>query len=186
MSSGERAFYHVNRARIAFIRKDLKQASYEGKRALDYSNKIQYGLNQAIPQLMLAQICNRMGRRAEALEYLEQGRQYAVKTNCRYILMVTLFSEAQFALEGGDQDHGRELMRQAFGLAREGGYVVGVIDDPVVMAQMCQKALEEGIETEHVRMIIRRRGLVPETPPLHLENWPWPVKICVSGEVRAV
>ncbi len=45
LSNGERAFYHVHRARIAFIRKDLKQASYEGKRALDYAQKIQYGLN---------------------------------------------------------------------------------------------------------------------------------------------
>ena len=181
LSSGERAFYHVHRARIAFIRKDLKQASYEGKRALDYSQKIQYGLSLAVTRLMLAQIFNRMGKRDEALEYLEQGRQYAVKTNCRYILMVVLFSEAQFAIEGGHQDRGCDLMRQAFGLAREGGYVVGVVDDPAAMVKMCEKALEEGIETGHVQTIIRRRGLIPETPPLHLENWPWPVKIYVLG-----
>ena len=183
LSNGERAFYHIHLARISFIRKDLDQAAYEGKRALDYAQKIQYGLTLSVAQLMLAQIFNRMGRRDEALEYLEQSRRYAVQSECRYILVVALLSEAQFALEGGDHDHGCELLRKGFGLAREGGYVVGVIDDPTVTVKICQKALEEGIETEHVQMIIRRRGLVPETPPLHLENWPWPVKICLLGEI---
>jgi LuxR family maltose regulon positive regulatory protein len=181
LSNGERAFYHIHLARIAFIRKDLDQASYEGKLALEHAEKIQYGLTLAVARLMLAQISHRMGRRKEALEYLEQGRQYALKADCRYISMVVSLSEAQFALEGGDHDQDCKLMRQAFGLAREGGYVVGVIDDPTVTVKMCQKALEEGIETEHVRTIIRRRGLVPETPPLHLENWPWPVEISVLG-----
>ena len=49
------------------------------------------------------------------------------------------------------------------------------------MARLCVKALEAGIEVEYVRDLVRRRGLVPENPPLHIENWPWAVKIRTLG-----
>lgn len=43
------------------------------------------------------------------------------------------------------------------------------------------KALEEGIEVPYVQEIIRKRRLIPEKPPLHLENWPWAIKIRTLG-----
>ena len=34
--------------------------------------------------------------------------------------------------------------------------------------------------------MIQKRNLVPETPPLHVENWPWPVKIFTLGRFEIV
>ncbi len=56
------------------------------------------------------------------------------------------------------------------------------IDCPADTAFLCEKALEEGIEVEYVQEIIRRRRLVPENPPVHLENWPWPLKVYTLGQ----
>jgi two-component SAPR family response regulator len=51
-----------------------------------------------------------------------------------------------------------------------------------VIASLCQRALEEGIETEYVKKLIRVRKLMPDEPPVHIEDWPWPVKIYTLGE----
>ncbi|MGC9968053.1 MAG: winged helix-turn-helix domain-containing protein, partial [Syntrophobacteraceae bacterium] len=44
------------------------------------------------------------------------------------------------------------------------------------------KALEAGIETDYVQGLIRRRNLMPDVPVLHLENWPWPLRIYTLGQ----
>jgi hypothetical protein len=46
---------------------------------------------------------------------------------------------------------------------------------------LCAKALENGIETGYVQNLVKVHRLVPEEPPQHIENWPWPVKIHTLG-----
>jgi two-component SAPR family response regulator len=49
------------------------------------------------------------------------------------------------------------------------------------MANLCVKALEKGFEVPYIQELIRRCKLIPDRPPLHLENWPWPLKIFTLG-----
>jgi DNA-binding SARP family transcriptional activator len=46
------------------------------------------------------------------------------------------------------------------------------------------KALEAGIEVEYVQELVRKCNLVPEVPPLALDNWPWTIRIATLGEFR--
>ena len=57
---------------------------------------------------------------------------------------------------------------------------------PAVMAKLCAKALEAGIEVDYVRGLIEKRGLVPEEPPVEIEAWPWPVKIYTLGRFHVL
>jgi DNA-binding SARP family transcriptional activator len=43
------------------------------------------------------------------------------------------------------------------------------------------KALEEGIEVDYVKELIRRNRLVPDPANPDLEQWPWPVKVYTLG-----
>jgi LuxR family transcriptional regulator, maltose regulon positive regulatory protein len=54
------------------------------------------------------------------------------------------------------------------------------------MARLCVKALEAGIEVDYVRELIRTRRLVPEIPPVHLEAWPWPIRLFTLGRFQIV
>ena len=45
-------------------------------------------------------------------------------------------------------------------------------------------ALEEGIEPEYAKSLIKRRGLVPEQPPLAVEGWPWTYRVQTFGGFR--
>jgi DNA-binding SARP family transcriptional activator len=51
---------------------------------------------------------------------------------------------------------------------------------------LCVKALENDIEVDYVRRLIRIWSLVPETPPLHIETWPWPLKIQTLGSFGVI
>ena len=55
---------------------------------------------------------------------------------------------------------------------------------PQRVAELCQKALEENIETEYVRRLILQRGLKPARPPYQLQSWPWRFRIEALGNFR--
>jgi DNA-binding SARP family transcriptional activator len=49
------------------------------------------------------------------------------------------------------------------------------------MARLCTQALQAGIEVEYVQELIRRLRIVPDQSPIHLENWPWYLKVFTLG-----
>ena len=66
-------------------------------------------------------------------------------------------------------------------LGKAGGFVNTFVWQPAMMADLCAKALEGGIEVNYVRDLIHRRKLVPQEPPIEIEAWPWPIRIYTLG-----
>ncbi len=87
-----------------------------------------------------------------AWTYLEQGRR----------------SDALAAL--------REVLRTG---SREGYFNTAPAWLPKPFARVLAVALEEGIETDYVRALIRRRDLT--APRIDVPSWPWPVRIETLG-----
>lgn len=54
------------------------------------------------------------------------------------------------------------------------------------MAKLCVMALEHQVEIPYVQELIRRRQIMPETPPVDCEHWPWPLKIHTLGRFGLV
>jgi DNA-binding SARP family transcriptional activator len=181
-----KAIYHLQLMRMALIRKEHNQALIEAKLSLDYGIRTGSPVAMATTQLMLATLLPNMGRREEAVTCLEQGRFYALQKNSISCMIFVLMIDAQFAFDEGNDTLGFHLLRKSLALTRECGYVLSFFDNPVLTLWMCEKALEAGIEVEHVQEIIRRRGLVPEKSPVHSENWPWPLKIYTLGRFSIV
>jgi len=92
-----------------------------------------------------------------------------------------LMIEAHFHFEEGNEASGLASLRRALAIGKNRGFLNTFVDEPAVTAKLCIKALEENIEVPYVQEIIRRRRLILEEPPLHLENWPWPLKIFTLG-----
>jgi DNA-binding SARP family transcriptional activator len=95
-------------------------------------------------------------------------------------------AEAQLRLDAGQEDEGLAALRRAMALGRERGYVNCHGWRSPVMARLCARALEAGIEVEYVKDLIRRRRLVPDPPALASEEWPWPVKVYTLGRFEVV
>jgi LuxR family maltose regulon positive regulatory protein len=95
---------------------------------------------------------------------------------------------SSIAFTEGDEEAGLKYLRDAMSIGRENGYAAFdfVIWQQEELAYLCVKALEAGIEPDFVTEMIRKRKLVPETPALHVENWPWPLKIFTLGRFEIV
>jgi hypothetical protein len=98
-----------------------------------------------------------------------------------FLEFICLFNSVLLALDAADELLADSLLRKAMALGRAGGYVNGWLWCPAPLLRLCSKALESGIEVDYVRALIRKRCLVPETPPLHLDTWPWLLKIRTLG-----
>jgi LuxR family transcriptional regulator, maltose regulon positive regulatory protein len=181
-----KVFYHLQLMRIALIRKEHGQALQEGKSALDFANRA--GLQEGIigTQLLLSQLYHLTGKRRDSFKLLEKVRSYALMKDSPPIMMAILRTDAQFAFDEGDDDRGLSLLGKSLSMACEAGHLAIHFDNPVKTIELCEKALEAGIEVEFVREIIRSRGFVPQTPPFHIENWPWPLKIYTLGRFTIV
>lgn len=54
------------------------------------------------------------------------------------------------------------------------------------MARLCVAALEQGVEVPYIQELIRRRQLMPDVPPVDIEQWPWSLKIHTLGRFGLV
>jgi ATP/maltotriose-dependent transcriptional regulator MalT/DNA-binding SARP family transcriptional activator len=174
-------FYHHLRTHEALFQEDLKRAFLHADLALKYCEDTGVLFSRVLCQLERAHVLHGLGKEGEAAADLREALELARQIKSRSWEYYGLMAEALFALDRGEEPECLAILRRALPMGKEGGYLETFIDRPSALARLCQKALEAGIELEQVQRIIRRRNLMPEKAPLHLENWPWPIKIYTLG-----
>jgi DNA-binding SARP family transcriptional activator len=95
---------------------------------------------------------------------------------------MSLLTSAWIVFSRKDEENGLQMLQQAMALGREHDYEYCMWWDPRMVAALCVKALEAGIEVAFVRQLVRRRRLEPEEIPLNCDNWPWPVRVHTLGD----
>ena len=111
------------------------------------------------------------------------SRQLANSTRIRQYEPSILAAQAKTYLALGDREKGEPALRAIMEWARGGSrgicaatFIVGWMRD------LCEYALEWGIEVEYAKRVIRENSYKPGTPDA--VNWPWPVKVFTLGEFR--
>ncbi|UCF30846.1 MAG: hypothetical protein JSV26_12535 [bacterium] len=89
-------------------------------------------------------------------------------------------------LNTGERAKLRSNLRKCFSLARENGLFNAPLWRPAVMSRLCSAALHDGVETDHVVEVIRRRRLVPPGSYPEMEWWPWPLRVYTLGRFDMV
>jgi LuxR family maltose regulon positive regulatory protein len=132
---------------------------------------------------LMAILLQAKGENDSALDQIRAAKDLAVGLGKEgFYFWFCLLTEARFRLEGGDENQGLELLGQAMTLGRKRGYMTMVFCwQPSVMAELCRRALEAGIEPDYVRDFVRTYRLVPDKLPVESEKWPWPVKVRTLG-----
>jgi len=111
---------------------------------------------------------------------------YRVGNEGRYYYLA-LLSGAQFCLEQGEKMMGAAYLENAMESARKHDHKTKIFCWlPSIMAALCKKALEAGVEIEYVQNFIRSYNLFPEKPYVEIGEWPWPVKIHTLGKFEIV
>jgi ATP/maltotriose-dependent transcriptional regulator MalT/DNA-binding SARP family transcriptional activator len=170
----------------ALIRRDVARAATYQPEMLRLARLEGRALDEAVAHLLSSQVLHARGAEGEADGHLDRGFEIARNMRSPYVEFMARLTEAQLCLDRGREADGLRALTLAMALARERGYVTSHVWIPSVMAGLCARALGAGIETDYVRGLVQRRGLVPDSPPVELEAWPWPIKIFTLGRFEVM
>ena len=175
------SFYHYDKTRENLFKRNLNQALFHIDTTLKLSDELGQAFDWVTFRLMKAIVMHELGNRQQGEQYWEQAMERANRIKYRVAEYRGYMVKALFAFDQNQESAGLTYLRKSLTMGKEKGYFTDVIDRPNALATLCIKALEAGIEVDYVQEYIRRHKMVPETPPRHLENWPWPVKIFTLG-----
>lgn len=173
-------FHHLSGWHAA-LRGDISLAAFHEETALALIAECGAPCGIALSQLCLARLGNEMGKTGQAADHLEEAVRIARGMKSPILEYQCVLVEADIAFLRGDEDSGRSALRKALSIGREKGYFHYEAWLPSFMTRLCVKALEEGMEILYVQELIRRRNLIPDSPPVDVEAWPWLVRIHTLG-----
>ncbi|HEY5638222.1 MAG TPA: BTAD domain-containing putative transcriptional regulator [Burkholderiales bacterium] len=173
-------FHHLSSWEAA-LRRDPMSALREARLALRMAIEVGCPFFEALCRLSLAQLLAECGDERRCIAHLQQLRAIVRGIENRHLEFVSLLGFAQIALEHGRERPGLNALRKGFELGREYGYEHFLGWRTARMAQLAVRALEAGIEPDYAVSIVRRRGLVPDMPPLSVPGWPWRFRVSTLG-----
>lgn len=170
----------------ALLEKDFSRALIECESARAYVAKSGMPMTDAVWHQGMAIAYHATGNHAEASGYLEKALLISNRVGFHQIAFGCYLTQAEFALDAGDETAVRNSLQQAMAIGKARQYVTTWLWRSDAMARLCCKALEENIEVAYVQDLILRRNLIPQSPPLEIENWPWPIRIYTLGRFALI
>lgn len=177
----EYALHRVQEALYYALQGASVQAMDAARAALDLALRSGAPQMELMSRYAIAQLLIDSGGYAEAHEALKRADELGEASKSPYARYMTLVYGAQLQFRSGNETKGVALLRDGLALGRRKRYFYCLWDRTDVLTDLYMKALQMDIETDYVREAIRRKGMVPEHPPLHIKNWPWPLKIYTLG-----
>jgi DNA-binding SARP family transcriptional activator len=181
----DRSFYHFLIAMQSFLCKDLPKADYHIQIALELALQAGFVMGETVSRFVYIQVLTDLGKHKEADEHLKKVSEFGFSFNSHLIQFGIMLIKAQKAFRLNREKEGLEFLRQGFTIARQHKlFSTYFAWRPSDIAELCCRALQHGIEVEYVQELIRRKNILPEKPPHHIENWPWPLKIYTFGGLK--
>jgi DNA-binding SARP family transcriptional activator len=174
-------YYYLLKANEALVSGEVRQGFFHADLALKMALDVGSPPLTIRCHLVKARALAEAGSRAEAKKHLKQAADLSRQMKIGFGEFCCLFTQAQFDFDWGEEKTAWMTLRKALILGKERGLMGIYVDRPTSTARVCMKALEAGIEVDYIQEMIRERNLMPEQPPWHLENWPWPLKIFTLG-----
>jgi DNA-binding SARP family transcriptional activator len=182
-----RQFYHLLCAWKLLIKRDFLNSHYQAEVSLRFARDAGVPYTFAYGCFVCAVVLHELKRYEESAGYIAESYAIARSTGSVIIEFACLLAESKLAFDKGDDPSGLILLEKAMALGRDKGYVSTLfIWMPAMMAELCRRALEAGIEEEYVTHLIRKRNLMPDPPPVDCEKWPWALKIYTLGRFEIV
>jgi len=178
---GDVCLYNFLRAQQALLKGDYAQALAYNDKALISGNDLGCIRYPGFCHLERAYVLHGLGKEAEAKKQLMLAYDIARRINAKTFEFSALLAEAVFAFDREKEKIGLVSLRKALALGRKMACFLTWVLPHSGLGPLFAKALESGIEAEYVQEFIRKLKLTPEKSFIHLESWPWPVKIFTLG-----
>ncbi|MEW6184813.1 MAG: BTAD domain-containing putative transcriptional regulator, partial [Thermodesulfobacteriota bacterium] len=178
---GDVCNYHLWKSQVAQFKGNRDQALVDADQAQKLAFEIGFPYSKGVTHLRKAQVLRSLGNHLEGGKEITRALSISRKIGAKNLEFSSLLVEALLAFDQGDEPSGLLSLHEALTLGREKGYFSTNLYQPTANVRLCIKALEALIEVGYVQELIRRMNLRPEEAPLHLEHWPWPIKIFTLG-----
>ena len=182
----DQAHYHYLAGWQAMLLDDPNRALEHMRHAESLIDEAKGPMQYALNCIAMAQVRHALGENHEIPPLLAHARRMAEGVKSPLLAFMIVYTEAWLALDAGDDSACRAALSEALKLAHKHDYLNFSWCHPSVLARLCIKALEANIETTFVRRLIRIRRIVPDAPPVHLEHWPWDLKVYTLGRFSLV
>ncbi len=182
VSAWGKTFYYMISTWASLLQRDLSKALFDAEWCMGFAAEAGMPQTEAVEHIGYAIVLHELRREEEAADHLVRGRNLAQSSKAPIAEFMCFLAEARFAFDRADDQAGLTSLRKALSMGRGKRYVNTYYWQPSVMANLCKKALEAGIEAEYVQSLIRKRRLMPDPPPYDCEHWPWPLKINMLGQ----
>jgi LuxR family maltose regulon positive regulatory protein len=180
-SAWAEGFYHCMMAWDLLLRGQPAQSAMHADLGIKFCTASGLPHTMAYCHLIKAMVMHALREDDEAFLHLSEIQKFCGKSDLFQTEFMLHLIQAHIVFDHGDEESGKDLLIKAMSIGRKYGYANGFFWVNPMIARLCAKALEADIESDYVRSLIRKRGLVPEAPVHHLENWPWPLKIYTLG-----
>ncbi len=179
------SFYYYLLTRYSLMLNDIDQALLYAVTSLKMSEQL--GCPYAICYALLtkAQVWHALNKQ-EAKDCLAEALKIARKWKSSVHEFNGLLIKAHFELSRGDKKQSLASLRKALKIGRKSHYFCAQVINVKALANLCTIATEANIETAYINELIKKQKLTPASPPLHIDNWPWPVKIFSLGRFEIV
>jgi DNA-binding SARP family transcriptional activator len=182
------AHYHYNASWLAMLEGNIDRSTGHATVAMELAELVGCPFIQSSARFALLQFLYEAGKRREAKIHLSRLLRDARQLKSAYLEFNGLLLDAYFNLRAVSTltssavtDNGVEILRRAMTLGSAFGIENFTFWRPSIMSFLSVKALEAGIELDYVRGLIQNRRLVPDSPPLECDAWPWPIRIYTLG-----
>jgi DNA-binding SARP family transcriptional activator len=170
--------YHFQAGWLAIVQGDLEAAHGHITLSLRGAQKNGGLYPEALNLLAMAQVLLEKDEIRGVETHLQAARCLIPRIQLPRTEYLYYVVNAYFALKSGQEKACLENLREAFSLAKKHGITSTVyLWRPKVMALLCAKGLEDGIEIEYVQKIIRKHHLQPDRDIRGILHWPWAIKI---------
>ncbi|MCH9026844.1 MAG: hypothetical protein IIA05_06990 [Proteobacteria bacterium] len=174
--------YYLIRAWIAMERGDLQDAFNQQKIALRLIQELGLPFIEAVIMTGMAQIQFELGDTRKSIEHMKMVSKITRTIDNRLFEFQSLLMYAYLAFEYGRKTRGLRALSAALKMGRENNYSYTIWWQKQVMARLAVIALRNGIEPEYVKWLIVKRRLMPDEPPLDVEDWPWMFRVTTMGK----
>ncbi len=159
----------------------IEQALGHSEIALNFAIETGTPFPQGLNLIFAAQIHHELGHSEQAQMLLSHAYQIAKSMYSHGLRHMAGLVTASIEFDHGNLAQGNKVLAESLKIGKSQQIINFGGWRPNIMAQLCTRALQAGIETNYVQTLIRRMHLMPESLPLDVDDWPWSIKIYTLG-----
>ena len=180
-NSWENYHYFTMAMQIAAARKRLAKADTLGDNATIAADELGMPIYLITHKVDRVYLSVALEDYKKAHEQLIEAKRMAKGLTVSLLHLTIAFAEAYLNLSQSNRAVALDLLSSALRECRIRGLYGICMGPPKALENLCLASLEAGIEVEYVKSLIRRRKVKPDSPPVQIDDWPWPIKVYTLG-----